>query len=88
MGCSDENYATISETGVFPNSYQISGLEPGNKYRVRVRLSNVVRYGTFSNSIIATTLETGESVESIPVLMVIALQLPVLVQPHSHCHFQ
>ena len=71
IGCSDENYNTISETGVFPNIYQISGLKPGNKYTMSVRLTNGVRYDTYSNSITATTLETGESVESIPVLMVI-----------------
>ena len=90
VGCSDENYNTISETGVFPNIYQISGLEPGNKYTMRVRLSN--RYDTYSNSIIATTLETGECVESIPVLMVIdslySSQCWSSLTLTCHCHFQ
>ena len=90
VGCSDENYATLSETGAFPNSYQISGLEPGNKYTMRVRLTN--KYGTYSNSITATTLERGESVESIPVLMVIvslySSQCWSSLTLIWYCHFQ
>ena len=62
VGCSDEDEDTISETGAYPNSYQISGLEPGNRYTITVRVSNAAGSAPASNFIIATTLERGETV--------------------------
>ena len=59
VGCSDEDEDTFSETGAFPNSYQISGLEPGNRYTSRVTVSNAAGTAPASNSVTATTLETG-----------------------------
>ena len=60
VGCSVVNMETISETGAFNNSYQISGLEPGNSYTITVIVSNTAGTSPASNSVNATTLETGE----------------------------
>ena len=60
VGCSDEDEDTISETGAFPNIYQISGLEPGNRYTITVTVSNAAGTAPSSNSVTGTTLETGE----------------------------
>ena len=60
VGCSDEDEGTISETGVFPNSYQIPGLEPGNRYTITVTVFNAAGGAPASNSVTGTTLETGE----------------------------
>ena len=60
VGCSDEDEDTISETGVFPNSYQISGLEPGNLYTITVTVSNAAGNAPVSNFVTGTALETGE----------------------------
>ena len=60
VGCSDKDEDTTSETGVFPNSYQISGLEPGNRYTITVTVSNAAGTGPDSNSVTGTTFETGE----------------------------
>ena len=62
-------YNTIYETGDFPNSYLISGLEPGNNYEIWVELYSAFNYISSSNYIIVTTLETGKRVESNPVLI-------------------
>ena len=52
---------TISETGpFFTLSYQISGLEPGNRYTITVTVSNAAGTAPASNSVTGTTLETGE----------------------------
>ena len=59
VGCSDEDEGTISETGVF-FTYQISGLEPGNRYTITVTVSNAAGTAPASNSVTGTTLETGE----------------------------
>ena len=64
VGCSDEDEDTISETGAFPNSYQISGLEPGNRYTITVTVSNAAGTALASNSVTGMTLETGESYQS------------------------
>ena len=60
IGCSDVDEGTISETGVFSNSYQISGLEPGNSYTTTVTVSTAAGTSQASNPVTATTLETGE----------------------------
>ena len=60
VGCSDEDEDTIFETGTFPNIYQISGLEPGNRYTITVTVSNAAGTAPASNSVTGTTLETGE----------------------------
>ena len=61
VGCSDEDEDTISETGAFPNIYQISGLEPGNRYTIELTVFNASGSASVSNSLTATTLETGEN---------------------------
>ena len=59
VGCSDVNQSTISVNTAFPNSYQISGLEPGNRYTITVTVSNAAGTAPASNSVNGTTLETG-----------------------------
>ena len=75
VGCSDKDEDTISETGAFPNSYQISGLEPGNRYTIRVTVSNAAGTAPSSNSVTETTLETGEIEIPNPVLAMVCFSL-------------
>ena len=60
VGCSDEDEDTLSETGAFNNSHQISGLEPGSRYTITVTVFNAAGTAPASNSVTGTTLETGE----------------------------
>ena len=52
---------TISETGALPNSYQMSGLEPGNRYTITVTVSNAAGTAPASNPFTGMTLESRES---------------------------
>ena len=88
VGCSDVDEDTISETGAFPNSYQISGLEPGNSYTITVTVSTAASTAPASNPVTATTLETGENNTKFCYKMFLfptlyLLQFP-LVLSHSH----
>ena len=58
VGCSDVNGRTISENGEF-TSYTITGLEPGNRYTIRVTVSNSAGNAPVSSPVTAMTLETG-----------------------------
>ena len=58
VGCSDENEGTIFVDGPF-SSYQISGLQPGNRYTITVTVSNTAGTSPASNTVTGTTLETG-----------------------------
>ena len=51
---------TITEDTAFTGSYEISGLEPGNRYTITVTVSNAAGTAPASNSVNGTTLETGE----------------------------
>ena len=84
VGCSDEAEDTISETAAFHNSYQISGLEPGNRYTITVTVSNAAGTAPVSNSVTGTTLETGERESLLLLSELLSPQLPLVVQPHSH----
>ena len=59
VGCSDVNGRTISESGEF-TSYTITGLEPGNRYTIRVTVSNSAGTAPVSNTVNGRTLEAGE----------------------------
>ena len=59
VGCSDEDEDTISENGAFA-IYTILGLEPGNRYTIRVTVSNSAGTAPVSNTVTAMTLEAGE----------------------------
>ena len=59
VGCSNEDEDTISETAAFHNSYQISELEPGNRYTITVTFSNAAGTAPVSNSVTGMTEETG-----------------------------
>ena len=83
---------TISETGDFPNSYLISGLQPGNNYGIQVKLYSADRYISSTNYIAVTMLETGERVKYNPVLIgYISLhssQCWSSLTLTCYCHFQ
>ena len=66
IGCSDKNYSSFS------GSYRVTGLEPGNRYTINVTVSNEAGSSPVSNSVTATTTETGEREipVSIPVITV------------------
>ena len=57
-GCSDEDKGTMFVAGPF-SSYQISALEPGNRYTITVTVSNAAGTAPAINSVTGTTLETG-----------------------------
>ena len=59
VGCSNVNGRIISVTGAF-TSYTITGLEPGNRYTIRVTVSNSAGTAPVSNTVTAMTQETGE----------------------------
>ena len=52
------NEDTISVNGEF-TSYTITGLEPGNRYTIRVTVSNSAGNAQVSSPVTAMTLETG-----------------------------
>ena len=76
---------TITEDTAFFNSYQISGLEPGNRYTITVTVSNAAGAAPASNSVTGTTLETGkrETLSCFCYSLCSFPQFPVLVQPQS-----
>ena len=59
VGCSDVNQGTISESGAF-TSYTITGLEPGNRYTIRVTVSNSAGTAPVSSNVNGRTEEAGE----------------------------
>ena len=59
IGCSDVNQRKIEERGLFSN-YTITGVEPGNRYAITVRLLNAAGIGQVSNTVAAMTEEDGE----------------------------
>ena len=58
VGCSDEDEGTINVNSNFA-TYVITGLEPGNRYSITVRLFNAAGSGPVSNTITASTEESG-----------------------------
>ena len=58
FGCSDVNQDTTSLIGAF-SSYTITGLEPGNSYRITVRVYNPLDSAPTS-TVSAMTEEAGE----------------------------
>ena len=58
VGCSDVNQDTTSLIGAF-SSYTITGLEPGNSYRITVRVYNPLGSAPTS-TVSAMTEEAGE----------------------------
>ena len=58
VGYSNVNQGSINVTGTF-TSYSITGLEPGNRYIITVRVFKTTGSGLVSNTVTATTLEIG-----------------------------
>ena len=59
VGCSNKDQATIIEFGDF-TSYEITGLEEGNRYTIIMNASNAAGNSPASNAVTAMTEETGE----------------------------
>ena len=59
LGCSNKDQATItvSDDSI---SYEITGLEEGNRYTITVNASNAGGNGSVSNAVTAMTQERGE----------------------------
>ena len=57
--CSNKDQATIIVSGD-SISYEISGLEEGNRYTITVNASNAVGNGSASNAVTAMTEEIGK----------------------------
>ena len=63
VGCSNKDQATITVSGDF-TSYEIAGLEEGNRYTITVNASNAAGIGSASNAVTAMTQERGEDLSS------------------------
>ena len=60
IGCSDKNHSSFTVDQSFSVSYMVTRLEPGNRYTINVTVSNGAGSSPVSNSVTATTTETGE----------------------------
>ena len=58
IGCSNKDHGSINKTSI-SSSYRITGLEPVNRYTITVTVFNEAG-SAVSNSVTATTTETGE----------------------------
>ena len=87
IGCSTEDEGTISVSGAFPSRYQVSGLEPGNKYMVTLIFSNNAGSAQPSNHVTATTQEAGgiylHIIHNAFLVIMLSQQLLVMVQHQS-----
>ena len=61
--CSNKDQATIIVSGDF-TSYELTGLEEGNRYTITVNASNAAGNGSASNAVTAMTEERGEELTS------------------------
>ena len=59
LGCSNKDQTTVTVSGG-SISYEITGLEEGNRYTITVNASNAAGNGSASNAVTAMTLEIGE----------------------------
>ena len=86
VGCSDEDEATITVNSTFA-TYAISGLEPGNRYFITVRLFNAAGSGPVSNTITTSTEESGNVItyffNQLTAMLVNSLQLLLVHPRHS-----
>ena len=60
FGCSGEDKGGITVNSTFA-TYVITGLEPGNRYSITVRLFNAAGSGPVSQNVTATTAESGKT---------------------------
>ena len=63
VGCSNKDQATITVSIPVSGgsiSYEITGLEEGNRYTITVNASNAAGNGSVSNAVTAMTEERGE----------------------------
>ena len=60
VGCSDKDHGSITNTTNSFTRHALTELEPGNRYTITVTVSNGAGSSPVSNSVTATTTETGE----------------------------
>ena len=85
--CSNTNMRSFTVNQGFTGSYIITGLKPGNRYTITVTVFNRAGRSPVSNSVTATTTETGEREipVNIPVFTVsLYTQFPLVVPIQSH----
>ena len=58
LGCSDRDEDTLTVNGDF-TSYEITGLEEGNRYSITVKVFNGAGISSLSNTVTGSTLEAG-----------------------------
>ena len=87
VGCYDEDEGTITVNSSNFATYVISGLEPGNRYLITVRLFNAAGSGPVSNTITASTEESGNIItylfNQLTAMIVNSLQFLLVHPRHS-----
>ena len=84
VGCSGEDEGTINVNSTFA-TYVVTGLEPGNRYLITVRLFNAAGSGPVSNTITASTEESGNVITYLfNQLTTIFVNSPQLLLVHPH----
>ena len=58
LGCSDRDEDTLTVNAEF-TSYEITGLEEGNRYSITVEVFNEAGNSSLSNTVTGSTLEAG-----------------------------
>ena len=71
VGCSDRNQRSDTVNQGFSGSYRISGLEPGNRYTITVRVFNTAGSGPVSNNVTASTMPTSKRLSQYCILILV-----------------
>ena len=69
VGCSNRNQQSFTVNQGFSGSYRITGLEPGNRYTITVRVFNAVGSALVSNAVTATTMQTSKRLSQYYILI-------------------
>ena len=69
VGCSYSNQRILTVNQNFSGSYRITGLEPGNRYTITVRVFNTAGSGPISNTVTATTMQTSKRLSQYYILI-------------------
>ena len=69
VGCSSSNQRISTVNEGFSGSYRITGLEPGNRYTITVRVFNAAGSGPVSNAVTTTTMQTSKRLSQYYILI-------------------